>query len=93
MHVPTQKEIKKDKFERKYGMLYTTGAVAVTAGVLYALHRGGKLTNIAQYMKQLTNRLSAKTLEKIKNSISLNFFQKIRLNIAAGITNVLRNMQ
>ena len=93
VHVPTQKEIKKDKFERKYGMLYTTGAVAVTAGVLYALHRGGKLTNIAQYMKQLTNRLSAKTLEKMKNSSSLNFLQKIRLNIAAGITNVLRNMQ
>ena len=92
-HELAKKDIKKDKFERKYGMLYTAGAVAVTAGILFALHRGGKLTNIAQYMKQLTNRLSAKTLEKMKNSSSLNFLQKIRLNIAAGITNVLRSLQ
>ena len=85
------KNEQKDKFERKYGMLYTAGSVVAGAGILYALFRGGKLVNFTQYVKRTVTKWNAKALERLNNAP--NWFQKIRFGIMVGFSKVLRSLQ
>ncbi|MCR4881692.1 MAG: hypothetical protein K6A44_07065 [bacterium] len=91
--LPQTKESMKDKFERKYGMLYTAGTIAAGAGILFALHRGGKLGNFTQYVKKHVTSLHAKALEKMENSSSLDWFQRIKLGLMVNTSKFLRKLQ
>ena len=91
--LPPQPESKKDKFERKYGMLYTAGTVVAGAGILYALHRGGKLGDFTHHVKKYVTRLRAKALEKMENTSSLDLFQRIKLGLMVRTSNFLRKLQ
>ena len=83
--LPQNFENRKEKTEKKYGMLYTTGALGAGGLILYALHRGGKLVNLTETIKNYTTRLTA-NMEKLKNNPSLSFFQKVRLAFAVKIS-------
>lgn len=91
--LPNVQESTKDKFERKYGMLYTAGTIAAGAGILFALHRGGKLGNVTQYLKKHIVGLKAKALEKMENTSSLDWFQRVKLGLMVKTSNFLRKLQ
>lgn len=91
--LPVQKESTKDKFERKYGMLYTAGTIAAGTGILFALHRGGKLGNFTRYVKKHVTELKAKALEKMEQTSSHGWFQRIKLNLMVSTSNFLRKLQ
>ena len=88
-----QEKQKKDKFEKKYGMLYTAGTVAAGAGIVYALCRGGKLTSLTDKIKNYANTLYAKAMEKMKNNHSLDWFQRANLFLMVKTSNFLRKLQ
>ncbi len=80
------KEEAKDKFEKKYGMLYTGAALVAGAGILLALHRGGKLFNFTEFVKKHFTRFNAKVLEKVRNEKTLGFWEKIKWKTLTGIS-------
>ena len=89
----TEVETSDERFEKKYGMLYTGAALAAGAGILIALHRGGKIFNFREFLKKHTTRITAKTLEKFKNGKSISFLEKAKWNILTKTTNGLKRMQ
>ena len=89
----TEVETSDERFEKKYGMLYTGAALAVGAGILIALHRGGKIFNFRDFLKKHTTRITAKTLEKLKSGASISFLEKAKWNILTKTTNGLKKMQ
>ena len=86
-------DIKQDKFEKKYGMLYTGGAILAGAGILFALHRGGKLFNFTDFIKKHATRISAKALEKLKDGVPISFLEKIKWNVLTKMSNGMKKMQ
>lgn len=60
-----KQELKRDKFEKKYGMLYTSAAVVVGGGILFALGRGGKLFSLKKFIKKLTDTKIANKIKKM----------------------------
>ncbi len=88
-------ETEEDKFERKYGMLYTGAALAGGAGLIYLLRRGGKLFNFTQFVKKHATRLTAKTLETLKNAKTSNFdfLERAKINTSIGVSNGLKKIE
>ncbi|MCQ2957538.1 MAG: hypothetical protein MJ180_01395 [Candidatus Gastranaerophilales bacterium] len=87
--LPQNRESKRHKFERKYGMLYTGVSVAAGGGILYALHRGGQLFNFTNFLKKHFTKYQAKTFNKLGE---YPFFQKIRYATGSGISYVSQKM-
>ena len=84
-----------DQFEKKYGIIYTGTALAAGAGILYFLHRGGKLFNFTNFVKKYATKLTAKTIESLQNAKTSNidFIQRIKLNTSLKISNGLKKLQ
>ena len=87
--------VEEDQFERKYGKLYTAAALAGGAGLAYLLGRGGRLFNFTNFVKKHTTRMTAKTLETLKNAKTSNFdfIQRTQLNTSIAVSNGLKKMQ
>ena len=81
--LPLGPESKRHKFERKYGMLYTGASVVAGGGVLYALHKGGGLFSITDFLKKSYLKLQVKAFKKLNE---YKFFQRIRHATNIGIS-------
>ncbi len=89
------RETEEDKFERKYGMYYTAGALVGGAGLVYLLHRGGKLFNFTNFVKKYATKWTAKTLERLKNAKTSNFdfLERAKINVAINLSNGLKKLE
>jgi len=77
--IKTEKEIKKDKFERKYGVIFTGAAALAGAGILTMLLRGGKFGGLTKFAQKYYTKLAAETMEAKRNIQNLPFTQKLQL--------------
>ncbi len=86
--LPRKPETRRDKFERKYGMVYTAGAVLAGIGIFCALRKGGKIFDFKKFAQQHLQIYSARTREAFKRFNEYPFLQKARLRTASGISKV-----
>ena len=81
--LPLGPESKRHKFERKYGMLYTGASVVAGGGVLYALHKGGGLFSVTDFLKKSYLKLQVKAFKKLNE---YRIFNRIRHATNIGIS-------
>ncbi len=88
-------EHKEDVFERKYGSIITTASIAGAIGLAYIIHRGGKLFDFTKFVKTYVNKITANTLEKLKNSQTTDFdwLQRLKFNTAINTVNILKKLE
>jgi len=90
--LPENKETKREKFEKKYGMLYTGASVVAGAGIFYALYKGGNLFKFTNFAKKHLTHYSAKTMEAMKKFGEYPILQKIRLKTGLFMSNVAQKV-
>ena len=86
---------KEDAFERKYGTAITTASIAGAIGLAYIINRGGKLFDFTKFVKTYVNKITANTLEKLKNSKTTDFdwLQRLKFNTAISTVNLLKKIE
>lgn len=84
-----------DVFEHKYGTIITSAAVIGAIGIGYIIHRGGKLFDFTKFVKTYVNKITANTLEKLKNSKTTDFdwLQRLKFNTAISTVNLLKKLE
>ena len=74
-----QEQKKRDKFEKKYGLIYTGASLATGAGIIYALKNGGNITKFTKTAKQYITRYSAKKMEALKKFFNIPLLKKNKI--------------